>query len=90
MNFQILMGLRNQGVTVPSGTTQRNSYPMKLLCFGKPFCATKEMHVLMLQALIGVCLKLGSFVVNLATSINLYSLALLLLHSNFIFTLFFL
>ncbi len=48
MNFQSSMGLRNQGVTTPNGTTQGNSYPMKLLCFGKPFYATKEMHVLLL------------------------------------------
>jgi len=27
MIFQSLMGLKNQGMTVPSGTTQGNSYP---------------------------------------------------------------
>ncbi len=32
MIFQNLMGLKNLGVTVPSGTTQGNSYPfMNLL-----------------------------------------------------------
>ncbi len=27
MIFQNLMGPKNQGVTIPSGTTQENSYP---------------------------------------------------------------
>jgi hypothetical protein len=30
MIFQILMGLRNQGVIIPSGTTQENSYLLML------------------------------------------------------------
>jgi hypothetical protein len=40
MNFQGLMGPKNQGVMVPSGTTQGNFYPMlcmemtkTLMCF---------------------------------------------------------
>jgi hypothetical protein len=30
MIFQSLMGLKNQGVMVPSGITQRNSYPIDM------------------------------------------------------------
>jgi hypothetical protein len=40
---------------------------------GKPFWVAKEMHSFMLQALIGVCSKAGSFVIDLSTSIGLHS-----------------
>jgi hypothetical protein len=38
----------------------------------KPFCASKEMHPLTLEALIGTCSKLKSFVVDFATSTGMY------------------
>jgi len=38
----------------------------------KPFCASKEMHPLTLEALIGTCSKLKSFVVDFATSTSMY------------------
>jgi hypothetical protein len=41
MIFQSLMGLKNQGVMVPSGTTQGNSYPT-LLSFNQ--CTMKTLH----------------------------------------------
>ncbi len=31
MIFQSLMGVRNQGVMIPSGITQGNSYPQELI-----------------------------------------------------------
>jgi len=40
---------------------------MTLSNFGKPFRVAKEMHPLALEALIGACSKLGSFVVDFAT-----------------------
>ncbi len=49
-----------------------NSTTMRVLSSRKPFCASKEMHLLTLEALIGACLKLKSFVVDFATSTNMY------------------
>jgi hypothetical protein len=40
--------------------------------YGKPFCASKEMHPMTLEALIGACSKPKSFVANFATSIGMY------------------
>lgn len=40
---------------------------------GQPFWVAKEMHSFMLQALIGVCSKVGSFVTNLSASTCLHS-----------------
>jgi hypothetical protein len=39
---------------------------------GKPFWAIKKVHPLTFQALIEVCFKASSFVVNLSTSIRLH------------------
>jgi hypothetical protein len=45
---------------------------MKISSFGKPFHAGKEMHVLTLEALIGACSKLESFVVDYITLTGMY------------------
>ncbi len=45
---------------------------MKFSSSRKPFCVAKEMHALMLQALIRTCSKLGSFVIDFAASIGIY------------------
>ncbi len=45
---------------------------MRVSSFRKPCRANKEMHPLTLEALIGACLKLKSFVVDFATSIGMY------------------
>ncbi len=42
----------------------------------RPFCASKEMHPLTLEALIGACLKLKSFVVDFATIATIATLTL--------------
>ncbi len=39
---------------------------------GKPFWVAKEIHSFMLQALIGVCSKAGSFVIDLFASTSLH------------------
>jgi hypothetical protein len=38
----------------------------------KPFCASKKMHPLTFEALIGACSKPKSFVVDFTTSTNMY------------------
>jgi hypothetical protein len=57
---------------------------MKLSSFGKPVNVTKDMHVFMLQSLIGTCSKLGSLVVDFVHQPICIMLDLLLLHLNFI------
>jgi hypothetical protein len=49
-----------------------NSTPMIISSSSKPFRAGKEMHLLILEALIGACLKPKLFVVDFAASTGMY------------------
>ncbi len=48
-----------------------NRASMSISKVGRPFRVAKEMHIGIVQALIDVCSKVGSFIVDLSTSKNM-------------------
>jgi hypothetical protein len=71
----MLLAHSKQGIRIAEKDVLYNytdSTTMIISSFGKPFHVGEKMHPLRLEALIGACLKLESFVVDFIVSTSMY------------------